>query len=97
MENLPSLSMILSILWCPDILGDINHNMAPSILPTQLLQLGRLSHPAAMIEQLYEKWEGLKNPGLDSIPQTWAPLIYENVLLQGETHPAIKLTTYRIC
>ena len=55
-----------------DTLGDINHIIAPSILPAPLFQLGRLFHPTAMIKHLHEKWESLKKPGLDSIPQIWS-------------------------
>lgn len=36
-----------------DTLGDINHIIAPSILPVLLFQLGRLSQPRAMIDLIF--------------------------------------------
>lgn len=74
-------------------MGDINHIIAPSILPALLFQLGRLSHLTAMIKHLHEKWEGFKNPELDSILQIWIATYLQKCvpIPQVETHLAIKI------
>lgn len=86
------------IFWYLAILKYINHILAPLILLTLLLQLGRLFLLEAVTEHLYEKWDIPETLVLQSVPCTWsATYLWKSAAtVQKGKCLAIKLKRQRI-